>query len=180
MKPSTPARASGAIASEWPRTAPPHVAQSTCLSLRCCALGLEGRGVDGLRRAVQRHVDQRRHASGGCGLRRRPKSLPFRAARLVDVRVRVDEARQEHQVAEVAELDAGRTVPPTADGGDPFPVHDLRRRREPLGRQIQLQPVRLKVAALVAAASQPPCQSPGFKSPIVQVATGLQAETALF
>ena len=42
--------------------------------------------------AVQRHLDQRRHAAGGCGLRCAGKTFPIGAAGLVDVDVRVDNA----------------------------------------------------------------------------------------
>ena len=44
--------------------------------------------------AVERHVDQRRDAAGRRGARRGCESFPVGAARLVDVHVRVDDARQ--------------------------------------------------------------------------------------
>ena len=58
-------------------------------------LGLERRDRRRRRNAVERHVDERRDAAGGGGERRRLESFPVGAARIVDVDVRVDEARHD-------------------------------------------------------------------------------------
>ena len=52
----------------------------------------------------QRHVDDGRDASGRRGSCRRPKALPRRPARLVDVHVGVDHAGHHHQVPGVSHL----------------------------------------------------------------------------
>ena len=57
----------------------------------------------GRRDAVERHVDDRRHAAGGGGAGRAGEPLPLGAPGLVDVHVGVDEAGEQHLVG--GELD---------------------------------------------------------------------------
>ena len=73
------------------------------LSVRGCPLRLERGRVQRRRDAVERHVDDGGHPAGRRGPRRGREALPLGAARLVDVHVGVDQARQQHLV--VGELD---------------------------------------------------------------------------
>ena len=57
------------------------------------ALGLEGGDAGRRRHRVQRHVEDRRHATGRGGAGRGGEALPLRPAGLVHVHVGVDEAR---------------------------------------------------------------------------------------
>ena len=59
------------------------------------ALDVQGLDVDRRRDAVERHVQDRGHTSGGRGLGGGGEALPLGAARLVDVHVRVDEPRDQ-------------------------------------------------------------------------------------
>ena len=70
---------------------------------RACAASASRVVVSGT--AVERHVDERRDAARGRGARRALEALPLGAAGLVDVDVAVDEAGQQHRVADV--LDRG-------------------------------------------------------------------------
>ena len=67
---------------------------------------------DGRRRghAVERHVDDRRHAAGCRGARRGVEALPFGAAGFVDVHVRVDQTRQDDEIARIEEVAAIRAI----------------------------------------------------------------------
>ena len=67
-------------------------------------LRLERRHRRRRRYAVERHVDDRRHAAGRRGARGRVETFPVRAAGLVDVHVRVHQARRHDQIAEIDQL----------------------------------------------------------------------------
>ena len=93
------------------------------------------------RNAVERHVDERRHAAGGGRARRVLEAFPLGAARIVDVDVRVDEAREHDERTGVdarARRPARRRV--LADRGDPAVAHVDRgrpnavRQHDPLAR----------------------------------------------
>jgi len=51
--------------------------------------------------AIERHVDQRGHPADSRRARRRGEAFPFRAARLVDVYMGIDQAGQHHKFANV-------------------------------------------------------------------------------
>ena len=94
LKPKTPASCSGASAPRLPGTAPPQNPTSMYADAAAAArLIAERLGGRRRRQRVQRHVDDRRHPTRRRRERRRAEALPLGAARLVDVHVRVDEAR---------------------------------------------------------------------------------------
>ena len=76
------------------------------------------------RHAVERHVDDRRHAAGGRGARRRVEAFPFGAAGFVDVHVGVDDTGGDDKSAGVEKIAAGRTIVVRSDANDP-PVLDV-------------------------------------------------------
>ena len=111
LKPSTPARASGASVGAIARhDAAPESDVDVAPAARRGALRLQA--SDGCRRrnAVERHVDDRRHAAGGRGARRVLEAFPLGSARLVDVHVGVDEAGQHDVCAGVQLRHACRAV----------------------------------------------------------------------
>ncbi len=105
--------------------APESDIDTHCPSPRALLFQAAYRGGRG--HAVERHVDERRHAAG-CGRARRGReAFPVGAARLVEVDVRVDDARQDHEVADVVE-DGGCRMEGGRHGGDPA-VSDVNVRR---------------------------------------------------
>ena len=100
LKPNTPASCSGRRSARLPGTAPPQKPTSTKAwsggRPRCLASQrLDRRGR---RDAVERHVDDRRDATGRRGAGGAGEALPLGAARLVDVHVGVDQAGQQDDV----------------------------------------------------------------------------------
>ena len=77
--------------------------------------------------AVERHVDDRRHAAGRRGPRAGLEPFPLRPARFVDVYVRIDQPGQEDTIADVDDARARRAVAVRRDGGN-APVADEDRR----------------------------------------------------
>jgi hypothetical protein len=93
-------------------------------ALPACGLALrrERRGGRGRGDAVERHVDERRHAARERGACRGGETLPLCSARLVHVNVGVDEPRQQRPHAQLDAVDAGRSR--IAHGIDPPLPHD--------------------------------------------------------
>ena len=71
------------------------------LAARRSTLSFERGHINGLRHAIQGHVDQRGHAA--CRRRARGgfKAFPLGAAGLIDVHMRVDESRQQDGIAKI-------------------------------------------------------------------------------
>ena len=121
LKPNTPASCSGCELVRGcpeprrPRTRRRHAPGRT--RSRC----LTAQGVESRRRrdAVERHVDDRRHAAGRGGAGGGVEAFPLGASRLVDVHVRVDETGQQHLVVGQPDGLAGsdRLGPPTLEHG---------------------------------------------------------------
>ncbi len=88
--------------------APPETDVDVELSLGGAQLLLEGGAPGGDRKAVERHVDQRGHATSGGGAGRRREPLPVGAAGLVDVDVAVDQPGRNHARAEILDRDVRR------------------------------------------------------------------------
>src|SRR5262245_24003171 len=81
----------------------------------CCgraALGFEPGHARRWRNAVERHVDERRDDAGGCGPRRVLEPFPLIATGIVDVHVRVDEARTDDESTGVDFERVIRTINP--------------------------------------------------------------------
>src|SRR5580765_3065307 len=74
------------------------------LPARCGSLGLERCRGRRRRHAVQRHVDDRRDATGRRRPRRGVEPLPIGAARLVDMDMGVNDARRDDEVAGVVAI----------------------------------------------------------------------------
>ena len=68
---------------------------------RSAALAIERRGIDGAGRRVQRHVEEQRSTARGQRAASRRGAFPFRAARLVEVQVDVDQPGKHVQSARV-------------------------------------------------------------------------------
>ena len=82
------------------------------------------RGNGGRRgQAVQGHVDQQCVTSGGSGARRGIEAFPLAPSRVVDVDVRIDQARKNGGVAEIVNRRAGRYFSGRNNRLDPFPLH---------------------------------------------------------
>ena len=81
-------------------------------------LGRDGRGRRRDGHAVERHVADRRHASGGRRARRRVEPFPLRAAGLVHVDVRVHDSRHQDRLAEVTKVRGPRRDAVVLDGED--------------------------------------------------------------
>ena len=96
----------------------PHVHPR--LAVGRLALDLQRRDVDGRRDAVERHVDDGRDPAGGGGLGRGLEPLPLGAPRVVDVDVRVDDAR----AAAPRRRPARRRLPRARRGRTPAPRRD--------------------------------------------------------
>ncbi len=103
--------------------------------LRSASLGLQRIHINGLGRAIQRHVHKRGDAARRSGLRRGGKALPLCSAGFVDMNMSVYQAGQKDQVAKVEQLRRLRNLIPTADGGDMLMLHDDDGWRETLRRQ---------------------------------------------
>ena len=99
LNPNTPLSHSGRISPAFPGTTPPQNPVSTH-SFPAAAASFSPERRRGCRRGntIQRHFDERRNSSGsGCTCRSR-KTFPFRAARLVDVDVRVNESGHDNGI----------------------------------------------------------------------------------
>ena len=105
------------------------------LAARGLALAFQGRHIDDLRRAVERHVDKRGHSAGGGGACCRRKAFPVRAARLVDMHMRVHQSGQQYIIAEVVEARDRRHFIPSADTGNAFVLDQHSGGREASGRE---------------------------------------------
>ena len=105
------------------------------LAARGLALAFEGRNIDDLRGAVERHVDQGGHSTGGRGAGCGGEALPFGAAGLVDMHMRVHQSGEQHIVAEVVQARDGRHLIPSADTGNTFVLDQHGRGREAAGRK---------------------------------------------
>ena len=96
------------------------------LPFRCRAL----RGERFTRRRgwnrIERHVDERGHATDRCGGRRGREAFPLGATRFVQVHVRIDDARQDRELAVVDRVT--RRVAPIGELGD-HAIRDVNRRR---------------------------------------------------
>ena len=75
---------------------------------RSRAFRAERRARDGGGNAVERHVDERRHPAGRGRAGGTVEAFPGRAAGLVHVHVRVDEAGQDHRVVRIVNGQIGR------------------------------------------------------------------------
>ena len=119
--PYAPASSRAVSAPRLPGTAPPQKPTSTCTRPAAAArLTASEAGSTGRRQAVQRHVEDRRDPAGRCRRGGGGEALPLGPAGLVDVHVRVDQARQQHGV--VVEHDRpvrGQLLRPRRDRGDP-------------------------------------------------------------
>ena len=67
-------------------------------------LGFERSNRGGFRQAIERHIHQRGVAAGRGGAGGGGEAFPFRPARFVDVHMRIHQAGQQHQVAELMQL----------------------------------------------------------------------------
>ena len=90
--------------------------------------GARGRGRD----AVERHVDDGRDPAGGRGLGGRAEALPLGAPRLVQVHVRVDDARRDEQLLRVDDGHARRDRRVERGHGADLAALDVQRRRPEL------------------------------------------------
>src|SRR5437762_6313088 len=97
---------------------------------RRVALRVESCDARRRRHAVQRHVDDRRHASSGRGAGCRVEAFPLRASWFVDVDVRIDDARG---YRESADIEVGTNVM-RLDRGDPAVLDRDRRRTDAVGK----------------------------------------------
>ena len=98
---------------------------------------VDGRGR---RNAVQRHVHQRRHAAGRRRARGGLETFPIGAAWIVDVDVRVDQARQHDVGARIDLARAGPAIRMRADRHDPALAHVDGRRPHPVGQDDPFAP----------------------------------------
>ena len=102
LKPRTPASTSSSSSRGVARhDAAPERDVDVTLAARRRPLRLERRRGRRRGHAVERHVDDRRDAAGRGRARRGIEPFPVGAARLVDVDVRVDDARRDDEIAGV-------------------------------------------------------------------------------
>jgi hypothetical protein len=104
-----------------------HVDMTLC----ACSRDLRVQSVDagGRRHAVERHVHERRDAAAGRGPRGRIEAFPLGTPRLVDMHVRVDQARRDHQVGHVEHSRAGRVLACVFDDAFDDAAGDVQRGR---------------------------------------------------
>ena len=96
LKPKTPRRRAARRAARGCRARPaPESDVDAALAAAAAASSASAAGVDRGRDAVERHVDDRRHAAGRGRARRGGEALPLGAPGFVDVHVGVDEARDQ-------------------------------------------------------------------------------------
>lgn len=79
-------------------------------AMRGGALCFEGGDLGGGGKAIQRHVDEESVATGGSGARGGFEAFPIGAAGVVDVDVRIDQARKYGSVAKIVGLRVGRDL----------------------------------------------------------------------
>ena len=135
LNPGTPAWARAGSSAAFPRTTPPQAAQSTHALPRAAErLASRAATFDGFWHAVKRHVDEGGDSAGGCSARSGVEALPV-ASGIVDVDVRVDEAREHEQVAKVVAFPGTAGIAPGADCGDLLAVHHERGGSQAFGRE---------------------------------------------
>ena len=98
------------------------------------ALGFERSNRRGFRQAIERHIHQRGVAAGRGGAGGGGEAFPFRPARFVHVHMRIHQAGQQHQVAELVQQGCARYVSGLAHSLDASLFDDHRCRPHSLGR----------------------------------------------
>ena len=95
---------------------PIHPASPVC----CAALGVERVDSCGRRKAVERHIDQRRMAPGGSGSRCSIKSFPLGASRVINVNVGINQTRKNCGLSEVVDLGTTGNVVEAVEADEAF------------------------------------------------------------
>ena len=101
----------------------------------CFPFRFKGGFINRLRHAVQRHVHQRGNAARGRSLRCGLEAFPLRASGLVDVHMRIHQARQKHKVTKIAQVASEHGLIPINHARYAPVLHQQRRRPQALGRQ---------------------------------------------
>ena len=104
------------------------------LTACCLALRLEGICVYSFGDAVKGHIDESGDAARCCRAGGGVEAFPI-APRIIDVHMRVDQAGEKEQVAEVVEGFVLRDLVPWANRGDLLAIDDQRGGREPFVRE---------------------------------------------